>query len=124
MNDLAAARHLATALAAHRVRVERDGGAVPDSLRLLEHLASFRVTGGQEGSVFGASDSGVDDQAMTPRLLTFRQVADALGVSESSVKRVVDRGELPAVKVGGAVRVRTDDLDSYVAGLGRKQVSA
>jgi len=123
VSELAAARHLATALGAHRVRVERDGGAVPDAVLLLEHLARFRVTQGQDGSAFGGSDAGADDRVVTQRLLTFRQAGDALACSESTVKRLVAAQELTAVKIGGAVRVRIADLDEYVATLDRKSVS-
>ncbi len=115
---MAAARHLAQALTRHRLRVERDGGAVPESVLVLERLARFRVTAGQDGSEISGSAPSVDDHGVTPRLLTYRQAADALVCSESTVKRLVAAGELPCVHIGGAVRVRVSDLDRYVAGLG------
>ena len=102
----------------HRLRVERNGGSVPVALQQLERIARFRVTKGQDGSGFGESPATVDDQVVTPRLLTFRQVGDALACSESTVKRLVTSRKLPAVHVGGATRVRVADLDAYVAALG------
>ncbi len=116
--EVTAARHLAQALRTHRVRVERDGGAVPESVLVLERLARFRVTAGQDGSGNGGSAPSVDDHGVTQRLLTYRQTADALVCSESTVKRLVAAGELPCVHIGGAVRVRVSDLDRFVAGLG------
>lgn len=120
IGDLALARHLEIALHTHRARVERDGGAVPDALCLIERLARFRVTGGQGGSGFGVPAARLDAQGMTPQLLTYRQAADVLASSESTVKRLISRGDLPAVRIGGAARVRVADLDAYVAGLGTR----
>lgn len=48
----------------------------------------------------------VDD----PPLLTYREVADALRVSQMTVRRMVDRGELAAIKVGGSVRFDADEV--------------
>jgi excisionase family DNA binding protein len=115
--DSVAALHLETALRNHRAKVERNGGAVPDQVRFLEALARFRVSAGQDGSPFGDPADAPDDAGVTPRLLTYRQAADALAISESSVKRLVSSGELTAVHIGGAARVRLADLDAYVAGL-------
>src|SRR3954470_18742475 len=116
--DVSAARHLEAALRVHRARVERDGGAVPDAVLLLERLARYRVSGSQDGSTFDDSADQLDDQAVTPRLLTYRQVGDALAFSESKVKRLVAAGELQAVRIGGATRIRVGDLDAFVAALG------
>lgn len=120
--DVAAARHLEIALRTHRVKVERNGGAVPESVQLFERLARFRVSGGQDGSLPGDSTGAPDDQGVTPRLLTYRQAGDALTASESTVKRLVAAGDLPAVRIGGAARIRIVDLDVYVASLSVKPV--
>ena len=50
------------------------------------------------------------------RLLTLREVADALQVSEKTVRRLVSRGDLVGFKVGdrGQVRVKAEDLDAYL----------
>lgn len=46
-----------------------------------------------------------------PALLTVRQVArDVLGVSERTVYRMIDGGQIRAVKVRGALRVNRDAL--------------
>lgn len=44
-----------------------------------------------------------------------RQVAEALGVSERTVTRLVNAGQLPATRVGSQLRIRTSDLEAYLA---------
>ena len=51
---------------------------------------------------------------MTERLLRLPEVADALSVSVSTVRRLVDRGELPVVHIGRSVRVRNVDVRRFV----------
>jgi excisionase family DNA binding protein len=50
--------------------------------------------------------------------LTYREVAEKLRVSESTVKRLVRAGLLPAVRVGkarnSAVRIASDELDQFL----------
>lgn len=57
------------------------------------------------------------------KLLTLREVADALQVSERTIRRLVSRGDLTGFKVGdrGQVRVRNEDLEAY---LERQRVQA
>lgn len=47
-------------------------------------------------------------------LLRMRQVADALGVSEMTIRRLIRRGELPAVRVGIQLRVPRADVLAYL----------
>jgi excisionase family DNA binding protein len=49
------------------------------------------------------------------RLLPVGEAADYLGVSRATVERLVYRGELPIVKIGGSTRYDVDDLDGYIA---------
>jgi excisionase family DNA binding protein len=54
-----------------------------------------------------------------PQLLTVREVADRLKLSEKSVRRRIASGELPAVRLGGRgtqLRVDERELDQYVYG--------
>ena len=51
---------------------------------------------------------------MSQRLYQIREAAEFLGVSRATVERLVLRGELPFVKVGGSTRFDLEDLDSYV----------
>jgi excisionase family DNA binding protein len=49
------------------------------------------------------------------RLLPVGDAANYLGVSRATVERLVFRGELPIVKIGGSTRYDVDDLDGYIA---------
>jgi len=47
-------------------------------------------------------------------ILTIRQLAEYLMVSEKTVYRMLDRNQLPAVRVGAQWRFRTADIDSWL----------
>lgn len=49
------------------------------------------------------------------RFLTVAEVADLLRVSNMTVYRLVNAGELPAARVGKSYRIREDDIDRYLA---------
>ena len=50
---------------------------------------------------------------MPEKLLTIKEVASYLKVSEDEVKRLVDIGEIPAYKIGGSfLRFRREHLDA------------
>jgi len=51
---------------------------------------------------------------MTGRFLTPQEVADLLRVSSASIRRLLRRGELPAVRVGRAWRVEESDLQRWL----------
>lgn len=48
------------------------------------------------------------------KLLTPRQVCEALQISAATFWRMVKRGTLPVVRVGGQVRVRESRLDAWI----------
>lgn len=48
--------------------------------------------------------------------LTVGEVAQMLRVSNMTVYRLINSGQLPAVRVGKSYRVREEDLDSFLAG--------
>src|SRR3989338_4818418 len=53
---------------------------------------------------------------MPEKLLTIREVADYLRISEEEVKRLVDVGEIPAYKIGGTfLRFRKEQIDAVKA---------
>jgi excisionase family DNA binding protein len=58
-----------------------------------------------------------DPPAEHAALLTRRQAAVRLGTTERHVRRLVERGILTSVRLGGKVRIRTDDLDSCLRSL-------
>lgn len=47
-------------------------------------------------------------------LLTIPQAAEALGVCDFSIRRMIWRGELRHVRIGRALRIRRDDLQSWI----------
>lgn len=50
-----------------------------------------------------------------PRLLTYRQAAEILGVVDRTIYNLVRRGALPAVRFGGNVRIDPADLQAFIA---------
>lgn len=64
---------------------------------------------GTEGNLY--PQSGV---ATMPTVLTVAEVADLLRVTTKTVYTLVKRGDLPAFRVGRAVRFRQEDLDSFI----------
>lgn len=51
------------------------------------------------------------------QLLTTAQVADRLQLDAKTVRRIIDRRELPAYRVGREFRVHPDHLAKYLEGL-------
>jgi excisionase family DNA binding protein len=53
--------------------------------------------------------------AMPDEFLTVAEIAELLKVNPQTVRNWIDRGELPAVRVGSRrVRVRQTDLDAFI----------
>ena len=52
---------------------------------------------------------------MVQRLMTAREVAEALRVSPMTVYRMVDAGALRALRVGRQLRIPADALTAYVS---------
>ena len=51
----------------------------------------------------------------TPVLLNVKEVAEMLGLSERTVYRLADMGNMPRpVKIGAAVRWRRNELDQWI----------
>jgi excisionase family DNA binding protein len=49
-----------------------------------------------------------------PRLMTIADAAEALAVSNRTVRRLIDEGALRAIKVRRQVRIHPADLDDYL----------
>jgi len=47
--------------------------------------------------------------------LTIAQVAELLQLSDKTIYRLAQQGEIPAFKVGGSWRFRASDIDQWVA---------
>lgn len=50
-----------------------------------------------------------------PKFLTVHEVADNLAVSDKTVRRLIDRGDLPRHKLGRQVRISERDFRDFVA---------
>lgn len=114
--DRIAVAHLHRALSRYEAELRRDAQYLPDGLQALRD-ALCRVRAGQDGPAEREANELAQGAAMTPMLVTFDRAAVVLDVSTSTVKRLVKSGELAAVKVAGATRVRCEDLADYVARL-------
>lgn len=111
---------LVAAVEGHERRLRADGRRLPAGLVWLQAAARARVLSRPEPS--SSPDGGeVADDAPVPApslLLSIPEVATfELGVSESTVERLIREGQLPAVKVGRLTKVRRSDLEAYVAEL-------
>lgn len=49
-------------------------------------------------------------------LLTVKEVAEILRVSQPTVLRMIEDGELPAIRVRNQWRIRRAELDAYLQG--------
>jgi excisionase family DNA binding protein len=47
-------------------------------------------------------------------LLTVSETAERLRVSEKTVRRLIERRELPAFRVGGSIRLDAGELDQWI----------
>ena len=47
-------------------------------------------------------------------LLTIADAVTRLNVSEKTVRRLIGRGELPALKVGGSIRLDESELEGWL----------
>jgi excisionase family DNA binding protein len=48
------------------------------------------------------------------KILKVKEVAETLSISISMVYKVIESGELPALRIGNLVRVRLQDLNHFV----------
>lgn len=108
-------RHLVAALEGYLAALKRNGVSPPPDLRDL--VNALRVSGGQSGSRNAVGEDLGDVGVMQALAFSYRVAADRLGVSESTVKRLVKAGELPVVDVLGSRRIRSADLDAYLESL-------
>ena len=51
-----------------------------------------------------------------PLLLTYGAAGAKLSLSARTIRRLVDAGDLPVVRIGGAVRIAQADLEAYISG--------
>jgi len=56
------------------------------------------------------------DATFAIRLLTIPEVADMCGLSQKSIRRAIDRGDLPAMKLCSRLRISPDDVAAWYRG--------
>ena len=49
-----------------------------------------------------------------PQLLTLRDAAIYTKLCTRTVRRLIERGELKALKIGRSIRIRDEDLELYI----------
>ncbi len=83
--------------------------------RPLAQAAAAAYAGGTEkgGPTVQLEQSWQPEQARSP-FVTVNEVASQLRVSSMTVYRLVQSGQLPAVRVGRSYRIRADDLDRFL----------
>jgi excisionase family DNA binding protein len=111
--------HVAAALARYAREGRTDGIAVPPEINALADLlvSGLSVRTRQQPTEGALGPGGPDAGLMTSLMLTIRETAGALRCSTRTVERLVAAGELRAVKVAGATRIRRGDLDAFIAAL-------
>jgi excisionase family DNA binding protein len=43
-----------------------------------------------------------------------KEVAEKLGVSKDTIRRLIRKGDFPANKIGGSIRIRWADAEEYL----------
>ena len=56
-----------------------------------------------------------DESASSPRLLGVKTVAGRLGVCAKTVRRMIERHELPVYRIGHLLRLSEADVENYLA---------
>jgi excisionase family DNA binding protein len=70
-------------------------------------------------TTLGSHAGSTTGESITPLLLTPRHAALLLAVSERTLWGLADRGDLPRVLIGRAVRYRLRDLEEYCERMAR-----
>jgi excisionase family DNA binding protein len=99
-------------------RGSRVAGLAPlPELHAFKDAWREQVTAGHGGSTLADLLPLPDASPVQPRLLDYQEAAAVLAISQSTLKRLVRSGALPAVRVASMPRIRLSDLDAYVASL-------
>ena len=116
--DAETASHAAVALTRHARDLRGRAPVPPEILELAElFLAAYRRQGPSGAvTVEGITAHLQGGDVMVPIALTYRQAADLLSVSESTVERLVRRGELATVALGPSTRrIPREAVEALVA---------
>ena len=63
------------------------------------------------------------EEKTLPRLLNAQDVAAALNMGLSTVYMLVERGELPSIRIGRSVRIRLEDLEKFIESKAQRQAT-
>ena len=63
------------------------------------------------------------EEKILSRLLNARDVAAALKMGLSTVYQLVERGDLPSVRIGRSVRIRPEDLEKFIESKAQRQAA-
>jgi len=63
------------------------------------------------------------EEKTLPRLLNAQDVAAALNMGLSTVYLLVERGELPSIRIGRSVRIRLQDLEKFIESKAQMQAA-
>lgn len=112
------ATFIAHALRRHRAWARSVGLALPESLAQFEAFVTAKATAmvreRQAVPTLANPVAGVHDQFVEPVALTFSAAAVALSVSRSTLTRMVKRGEVGVVVIGGAKRIPTHEIERLI----------
>ena len=91
------------------------GQASPEDAAALD--AVKRLLGDAEQAPVSDAGGSAKTAHEPPMMLRVGDVARLAGLSITTVRELIARGELPSVRIGTAVRVRREDLTAWIAGL-------
>ena len=115
--DDRAAGFLIIAIEDLRKRMAYTGLAMPAGVPELAAALRQRLSQGHAGPALDDLAAVADAVRVSPLAITYDDAAELLGIGRSSLKRLIAAGRIATVSIGGAVRIRTADLEAYVAKL-------
>ena len=96
-------------------RLQRSVGDVPAWAR---YTSNGKVVDG--GAVASSSMPAIDQTVLSSScLLTIANVAALLQVSTKTVRRLIDRGELDAIRIGRSIRIQPEALKLLIGRMAR-----
>ena len=94
----------------------RDGLPVPAMALAVARWCADQARNGEDRQPLDVGDVARDVGIMDDQLLlTGKDTGILLRCSERTVRSLITRGLLPAIKVGGATRIKRSDLDAFIA---------
>lgn len=88
---------------------------VPSGVADLISDIGFEVSRGQRGSTLANGHADQQIEVIRPVAVSYETAAAMLEVSVSTIKRLIQKGELTPLAFGGARRLRVADVEALVA---------